>query len=427
MNNNEPPISAQLNKIIRNSRINGKSLNRNSKKALNNANLLKFESTFKKLLNLYRSDNNYSKIEIYLRMIGDNNNYCIIFKTFGELQSIISSLNMSKGFLRRWTSKVTHKAKSLASTLKRNSSLIPCDESIIDYNNEWHHIRDDDVQKQKELVRRLNEYLNNTKCIINICDGKKILIILHELNGALNNNNVNKLNNSNLSKLIYDYLLNGILTESQILQALVNRQEPLFVPRQLPVTPSNRPVTPSNRQGPPSNRQGPPPSTVRKLPAPPSKSVPINKKNKKNNKKLQDLETLQNLNPKEYFTQIKTAVFDAIKEIGPSSVYDDTIYKKYLKKFESTYTIQLLNYYSITNMTKKGQKFYDDLIAFLDNLFSNDGGKREGQKQSLMDSLITSNQDLRLEKLSQPKSNRTLVVPQRKNKNTSRVASASHA
>ena len=404
MNNNEPPISAQLNKIIRNSRINGKSLNRNSKKALNNANLLKFESTFKKLLNLYRSDNNYSKIEIYLRMIGDNNNYCIIFKTFGELQSIISSLNISKGFLRRWTSKVTHKAKSLASTLKRNSSLIPCDESIIDYNNEWHHIRDDDVQKQKELVRRLNEYLNNTKCIINICDGKKILIILHELNGALNNNNVNKLNNSNLSKLIYDYLLNGILTESQILQALVNRQEPLFTGRQLPQLPPSKSV-----------------STTRKLPQlPPSKSLP---RNSNNNKRL------KNLDPAEYFTEIKKAVFDAIKEIGPSSVYDDTIYKKYLNKFESTYKSQLRNYSYITNMTPKGKKFYDDLIAFLDNLFSNDGGKRDGQRdgQSLMDSLITSDQDLRLENLSQPNSNRTLVVPQRKNKNTSRVASASHA
>ena len=431
MNNNEPPISAELNNIINKSRTSVKSLNRNARKALNNANLLKFESTFKKLLNLYPSTNNYNQIEMYLRMIGNSNNYCIIFKTFGELQSIISSLNMSKGLFRRWTSKVTRGAKSLASTLKRNSSLIPCDESIIDYNNEWNHIRDNEVQKQKELVRRLNEYLNNTKCIANICDGKKILIILHELNGALNNNNVNKLSNLNLSELIQNTLLLGVLTKAQILQVLVNRQEPLFVPRQLPVTPSNRqgppsniqgppstvkklPVTPSNRQGPPSNRQGPP-STVRKLPETPEKSVPRNKKNNKNNK------TLENLNPTEYFTQIKKAVLDAIKEIGPGSVYDDTIYKKYLKKFESTYKIQLRNYSYITNMTPKGQKFYDDLIAFLDNLFSTNGGKREGQK--LMNSLITSELEQNLENLSPPNSNGTLLVVQQRKKNTSRVAS----
>ena len=373
--NNPESVSNELISIIENAKSKSKntSLRSNSKALLKNSKNLIIKSRL-----LARSTNDYSQIEMYLKSIGEAYNYCIIFKTFQELQVIIDLFDKSKTLLRRLTSKVTHKAKSLSATLKRNNSLKPCNKSIIDYNI-WRNVGNENVEEQQKLVKRFNTYLNDTKCFENICDGKKILIILNPHLLELKQAKINKLLNQELSLLISPLLI-GNINIVQIYEALSRtRTEPLIF------TKRSRPNVA------------------------PSKLVSIYI-NSKNNKNLIELDSV------EYFKQIKEAYKNAVIELGNGSIYDDIIYKKHFGRFENTYRKKLIEYNSVYNC----KKFCFSLIAFLDNLFSNHGGKKEGQR--LMDSLITSDQDLRLEKLSQPTSNGTsLVVPERQK--TSRVAS----
>lgn len=313
-----------------------------SKKAISNTKKLVEFSKIQQLLTIKHNNNEYSKIEELLNIIGFSNKQykvCIIFKTFEQLQDIITKLGLSRSFSKRVSRSIKYSAKSITATLKRKSSLKPCDKSVL-----YDIIKENTSESEKDTIfKRFNEYLNDKKCIDNICDGKTIYVFRNKHSTYFKNENLFK---DNTDDEITDYIFQIVY----------------FIGKQKIKT-----IVQNFR------------STHQK-----TQSLKINNSNTQ----------LNTLPPEDYLRSLRDDYYIANTEIKKQNILNgEATFKYYLTKYENTYKKKLIDYIEQYNQDSKHTilcRLCGSFILFLDNLFDTSGGFRTKDSITTLSSAIDS-------------------------------------